>query len=147
MSADIWLQHLKHNGYRLTPARRAVVHVMASTPRAITPFEVYERARGSHRALGLVSVYRALEKLEELGLIQRVHQPEGCQAFIPASEGHQHLLICRQCGRTAFFEGDDLRPLIRSISRRSGFTIGEHWLQLFGLCKECQSRLGGSRAG
>jgi len=146
MPTEAWLKHLKQNGYRLTPARRAVVQVMASTPRAITPLQVYDSARGGHRALGLVSVYRTLEKLEELGLIQRVHQPEGCQAFVAASEGHQHLLICSQCGRTAFFEGDDLQPLIRSIARRSGFAIGEHWLQLFGLCKDCQSRTRGSHA-
>jgi Fe2+ or Zn2+ uptake regulation protein len=146
MSAEIWLQDLRHNGYRLTPARRAVVQVMAATPRAITPLEVYDRARGRHRALGLVSVYRTLEKLEELGLIQRVHQPEGCQAFVSASHGHQHLLICRECGRAAFFEGDDLQPLIRSISRRTGFAIGEHWLQLFGLCRDCRSRNRGTHA-
>jgi len=145
MTAEIWLQQLKLNGYRLTSARRAVVQTMAATPRAITPLEVYDAARGRHRALGLVSVYRTLEKLEELGLVQRVHQPEGCQAFVSASSGHQHLLICRQCGRAAFFEGDDLQPLIRSIARRTGFAIGEHWLQLFGLCKDCQSR--GGNAG
>lgn len=146
MSAETWLQHLRQHGYRLTPARRAVVQTMATTPRAITPLEVFDRARGRHRALGLVSVYRTLEKLEELGLIQRVHQPEGCQAFVSASDGHQHLLICKQCGRAAFFDGDDLQPLIRSISRRTGFAIGEHWLQLFGLCKDCRSRDRGRHA-
>lgn len=140
MAAEIWLQLLRSNGYRLTPARRAVVRTMAASPRAITPLEVYDTARARHRALGLVSVYRTLEKLEELGLIQRVHRPEGCQAFVSASDGHQHLLICRQCGRAAFFEGDDLQPLIRSLARRTGYAIGEHWLQLFGLCKDCQSR-------
>lgn len=140
MATEIWLQALRTNGYRLTPARRAVVQTMANSPRAITPLEIYDRARGRHRGLGLVSVYRTLEKLEELGLIQRVHQPEGCQAFVSASHGHQHLLLCRQCGRAAYFEGDDLQPLIRSISRRTGYAIGEHWLQLFGLCKDCQAR-------
>ncbi|MFH1185906.1 MAG: Fur family transcriptional regulator [Chloroflexota bacterium] len=144
MSAEIWLYHLRQNGYRLTPARRAVVQTVAASPRAITPLQVYDTARRRHRALGLVSVYRTLEKLEELGLIQRVHQPEGCQAFVSASNGHQHLLLCRQCGRTAYFEGDDLQALIRSISRRTGYAIAEHWLQLFGLCQDCQPRV---RAG
>ncbi|HSR20992.1 MAG TPA: Fur family transcriptional regulator [Anaerolineales bacterium] len=146
MSADNWLQQLQQNGYRLTPARRAVVQTIAASDRAITPLEVYNTARSRHRALGLVSVYRTLERLEQLGLIQRVHQPEGCQGFVSATQGHQHLLICRQCGRAAFFEGDDLKPLIRSISRRSGYAIGEHWLQLFGLCQDCQPGLRSSDA-
>ena len=144
LSAEIWLLHLRRNGYRLTPARRAVVHTVAASPRAITPLQVYETARRRHRPLGLVSVYRTLDKLEQLGLIQRVHQPEGCQAFVSASHGHQHLLICSRCGRAAFFDGDDLQPLIRSIARRTGYSIREHWLQLFGLCQDCQS---GQRAG
>lgn len=138
-----WLHQLQENGYRLTPARRAVVQAVATSPRAVTPLEVYDSARKRHRALGLVSVYRTLERLEQLGLVQRVHQPEGCQAFISAGDGHQHLLLCKRCGRTTFFEGDDLQPLFRSIARRTGFSIGEHWLQLFGLCQDCKAR--GSR--
>jgi hypothetical protein len=65
---------------------------------ALTPLEVYDMARKKYRALGLVTVYRTLEKLEELHLIQRVHQPMGCQAFISAGHGHQHLLLCQNCG-------------------------------------------------
>jgi Fe2+ or Zn2+ uptake regulation protein len=86
----------------------------------------------------LVTVYRTLEKLEELQLIQRVHQPQGCQAFITLGHGHEHLLLCQNCGRVAFFEGDDLDALIASISKKSGYQIREHWLQFFGLCQTCQ---------
>jgi Fe2+ or Zn2+ uptake regulation protein len=138
MSAELWLIQLHENGYRLTEARRAVVETIAASRQAITPVEVYDAARQRYPALGLVSVYRTLEKLEELHLVQRVHQPEGCQAFVAASEGHQHLLLCRQCGRVSFFEGDDLDNLIGAISRKSGYQINEHWLQLFGLCENCK---------
>jgi Fe2+ or Zn2+ uptake regulation protein len=138
MSAELWLTQLHENGYRLTEARRAVVETIAASRQAITPVEVYDAARQRYPALGLVSVYRTLEKLEELHLVQRVHQPEGCQAFVAASEGHQHLLLCRQCGRVSFFEGDDLDNLIGAISRKSGYQINEHWLQLFGLCENCK---------
>jgi Fe2+ or Zn2+ uptake regulation protein len=96
-------------------------------------------ARKKYRALGLVTVYRTLEKLEELHLIQRVHQPMGCQAFISAGEGHQHLLLCQNCGQVAFFEGDDLDILTKSIAKKTGYQISEHWLQLFGLCANCRT--------
>jgi Fur family ferric uptake transcriptional regulator len=139
VTADSWLGELQDNGYRLTAARRAIVDTVANSQRAITPLEVYDAARRHYRELGLVSVYRTLEKLEQLGLVQRVHQHEGCQAFIAATEKHQHLLLCRQCGRTTVFEGDHLGALMRSISRKTGYLISEHWLQLFGLCEDCQS--------
>ncbi len=138
MTTENWLTQLQENGYRLTAARRAVVEVIQKSTRALTPIEVFDIARKRYRALGLVSVYRTLEKLEELHTIQRVHQPDGCQAFIAASRGHEHLLLCQSCGQVTFFEGDDLDTLIKSISKKTGYQIGEHWLQLFGLCQTCQ---------
>lgn len=138
MSEHPWLIQLNEQGYRLTEARRAVVEIMANSTQALTPIEIFDEARGAHPALGLVTVYRTLEALEEQSLIQRVHQPQGCQAFITAPAGHQHLLLCRKCGETALFEGDDLETLIKSIARKTGFEISEHWLQLFGLCPGCR---------
>ncbi|MFN8412924.1 MAG: Fur family transcriptional regulator [Anaerolineales bacterium] len=139
MTTELWLNQLHENGYRLTDARRAVVETVEQTTHALTPVEVYDMARKKYRALGLVTVYRTLEKLEELHLIQRVHQPQGCQAFISAGEGHQHLLLCQNCGQVEFFDGDDLDALTKTISKRTGYKIKEHWLQLFGLCAACSS--------
>ena len=138
MTVTDWLVLLQENGYRLTDARRAVIETIQASTRALTPVEVFDMARTKYAALGLVSVYRTLEKLEELHLIQRVHQPQGCQAFIAAGQGHQHLLLCQNCGKVTFFEGDDLDALIQNISKRTGYQIHEHWLQLFGLCESCQ---------
>jgi Fe2+ or Zn2+ uptake regulation protein len=138
MTGETWLTQLHENGYRLTGARRAVVDTIATTKRALTPIEVFDQARKAYHALGLVTVYRTLEKLEELHLIQRVHQPQGCQAFIAASQAHQHLLLCQSCGQVKFFEGDDLDDLIAAIAKKTGYRIQEHWLQFLGLCQDCK---------
>ncbi|HET9589094.1 MAG TPA: Fur family transcriptional regulator [Anaerolineales bacterium] len=138
MTTDAWLIQLQENGYRLTEARRAVVQTIQTSSRALTPVEVFDIARKKYPALGLVSVYRTLEKLEELHLIQRVHQPQGCQAFIAEGSGHEHLLLCQNCGQVMLFEGDDLDGLINTISKKTGYIIRDHWLQLFGLCEACQ---------
>lgn len=134
-----WLDCLKASGYRLTSPRRAVVDTLANSQRALNATEIYDLAREQYPSLGLVSVYRTLEKLEELNLIQRVHHPDGCQAFIAGFTGHQHLLICQKCGQSAFFEGDDLELLFERVAQESGYQIKEHWLQLFGLCSVCQA--------
>jgi Fe2+ or Zn2+ uptake regulation protein len=93
-----WLNCLQANGYRLTATRRVVVETLASSQRILSPLDVYDSARERYPGLGLVTVYRTIEKLEELGLLQRVHQPSGCHGFISAFSGHQHLLICQECG-------------------------------------------------
>lgn len=135
-----WLACLQANGYRLTEPRRVVVETIASSQQALIPFDVFEKARARYPSLGLVTVYRTIEKLEELGLIQRVHQPTGCQAFVTAFSGHQHILICQHCGRVEFFSGDveEIDGLIQVVGDTSGYQIQGHWLQLFGVCAGCQ---------
>lgn len=132
-----WLDALQASGYRLTGPRRAIVELIAQSPRALGPMEIFDRGRQEYPGLGLVTVYRTLEKLEELNLIQRVHQPGGCHAYIRASHAHEHVLLCTRCGRYVYFEGDDLGALFGSIAADSGFDISDHWLQLFGVCPEC----------
>jgi Fe2+ or Zn2+ uptake regulation protein len=134
-----WFDILQKSGCRLTAPRRAVAKTLLGSTRALTPIEVYDAARKDCPGLGLVSVYRTLEKLEQLGLVQRVHQTKDCQAFIRAGDGHQHLIVCTHCGKAVLFEGDQLDPLFNSVSKTTGFQIESHWLQVFGLCKTCRS--------
>jgi Fur family transcriptional regulator, ferric uptake regulator len=133
-----WLNCLQSSGYRLTGPRYAVVDILAKSERALNAQEVYELARQNYPSIGLVSIYRTLEKLEALHLIQRVHQADKCQAYIAAFDGHQHLMVCQKCGTVDFFIGDDLDSLVARIEMESGFEVREHWLQLFGLCEECR---------
>ena len=137
MTAENWLKKLRSQGYRITDARRAVVETVAQSPRALTPNEVYDLGREIYPKLGLVTVYRTLEKLEELHLVQRVHQEQGCNAYLSHAEGHQHLLICQNCKKAVYFEGDDLDAFFASVGKEHGFRVQEHWLQLFGVCEDC----------
>ena len=134
-----WLERLQTGGCRLTGPRRALVEIIAASDRALDPLALYDLGRREYSGLGLVTVYRTLEKLEELGLVQRVHQPGGCQAYLRAANGHEHLLICTACGKAVYFSGDDLEPLMAGIAARSGFAVEGHWLQLFGRCAGCQA--------
>ncbi len=136
---DQWLSALKDSGYRLTRPRRAIVELMAATTRALGPIEVYDLGREEYPRLGLVTVYRTLEKLNELGLVQRVHLPDGCHRYLRASQGHQHLLMCTRCGEVRFFSGDDLDTLTGRVSRETRFEVTDHWLQLFGVCSQCRT--------
>lgn len=135
-----WLEQLQASGCRLTQPRRAIVQILASSQRAITASEIHELAQQESENLGLVSVYRTLETLEDLKLVQRVHLPDHCQAYLAAFEGHQHLIICQRCGRADFFDGDNLNALVKRVETQSGFAVTDHWLQLFGTCADCQAQ-------
>lgn len=137
-----WIKQLQTCGYRVTAARQTIVELLVSSTHALSPIEIYDLGRKEYPALGLVTVYRTLERLDELGLIQRVHMPDGCHRYLRATQGHQHLLLCTCCGQVEMFEGDDLSKLTQRVEDTTGYHIQDHWLQLFGLCPRCtlQSR-------
>ena len=115
-----------------------MIDVLADTNRILNPNEIFEQAKEAYPKIGLVTVYRSMEKLEEAGLIERVHMPDGCHSFFHAADGHQHLLICTNCSKAEYFQGDDLDHLFHKTGQSLGYKISDHWLQLFGLCETCQ---------
>ncbi len=136
-----WHSALQAHGYRLTPARRAVLRVLAESDRALDATQIFDLARRQAPRLGLVTVYRTLETLQALGLVQRVHCSAQCTSYVAAEPGHQHLLVCHRCGRVWYFGGDDLDDLMQTVAGESGFVVEDHWLQLVGLCADCQRAL------
>jgi Fur family ferric uptake transcriptional regulator len=136
--AEEWIGCLQAKGYRISTPLKMIAEIMATSQHVLSPLQIYDMLREANPGFGLVTVYRNVKKLEEEGLIQRVHQPSGCQSYIAASKGHQHILICQECGRVEFFSGDKLDPLLNDVSRETSYKIESHWLQLFGLCETCQ---------
>ncbi len=135
-----WMDAIQADGSRMTISRKAVIEILARSDRALDPIRIFDEARQIHPRLGLMTVYRTLEKLEEAGLIQRVHQPGGCNMYFAAPVGHQHLLLCKGCGKVVFFSGDDIEPLFKRIGAGKKYEIQDHWLQLFGMCSECMNK-------
>ncbi len=134
-----WEERLNQAGWRVTMPRRVVLRVLQQARRPLSPQEIHARGRRIHPSLGLVSVYRALEVLEQAGLVRRVHREARCDGYILASPGHHHVLICRRCGRAVEFPGaEDLSGLIDQVERRTGFRVEDHLLQLIGLCAPCR---------
>ena len=134
-----WEQCLVDAECRITSSRRAVMEVLKTTSEPLSPLEIQERARVIHSPLGLVTVYRTLDLLTELGLVRRVHRNNGCHGYLPATAGHYHALICRDCGRSVEFPGEnDLQALIAEVEAQTGYRVEEHLLQLSGLCSGCQ---------
>jgi len=134
---DQWVRVLQKSGCRITAQRRVIINVIANSQHALQPLEVCTLSRAVNPRIGLVTVYRTLDRLEELGLVQRVHREDGCHMLMPAANGHEHYLVCTGCGRTILFQGDDLSALFSRVETKTGFQVNEHWLQLFGICPDC----------
>jgi Fe2+ or Zn2+ uptake regulation protein len=125
-------------GYRITQPRRAVIRALLEDQGYSSPAEVWQRARSHYPTVGLVTVYRTLELLMQLGFVRRIHTDDGCHGYTTSSHGHHHHVVCRRCGATIEFEGCDLSPLLARVSQRTGYLVEDHLLELVGLCATCQ---------
>lgn len=134
-----WEEVLAKNGYRLTAPRRAILLVLQRATQPLTPEEILVQARELHPSVGLVTVYRTLDLLGALDLVRCAHREKACHGFLPATQGHHHVIICQNCHRALEFPGDeDLEGLFRRIEERTGYRVCDHLLQLAGLCPACQ---------
>lgn len=134
-------EKLNQNGLRLTHPRRVVMSVLQAASIPLSPQTIHQRSHESQEEIGLVSVYRTLDLLTEMGLVRRVHGQDECQGYVLASPGHHHHLVCRSCEKAVEFSGtEDLTPFMQRIQEETGFTIDEHLLQFYGLCPQCQQR-------
>jgi Fe2+ or Zn2+ uptake regulation protein len=129
---------LSQQGYKLTRQRKAVVEVVAQANARLSAAEVFAKAQRVCPDLGLTTVYRTLEILEQMGTIRRVHLDDSCEGFALASAEHGHHLICSSCQATIEFEDCNLNSLLKRVAAQTGFTIEQHWLELVGICPQCQ---------
>lgn len=138
-----WAEHalarLEEGGYRRGGARTAVVEALAGHGCAVTALELEDELRGRDVRIGRASVYRALEVLEELRLVQRFEVERGTASYerIDPSGHHHHHAICRRCGRMEPFEDRALEQAIGEVSEQVPFEIAEHDVILRGLCERC----------
>lgn len=111
-----------------------MVELLAGADCALTALEI-DRSIDS---VGRASVYRTLDQLERLDLIQRVDiggDAAGYERVDPS--GHHHHLVCQDCGRLSPFTSDELEGAIEAVGRRSGYALASHDVVLRGTCPEC----------
>jgi len=130
---------LRKHGYRLTPQRRAVLDAVILSREHFTSSAVYEGLRREHPGLGLVTVYRTLELLADIGLLCEVHTGGRQRSFIMRRPSeHHHHLICSACGKVIDFADCKLNELESKLSSETGFVIDSHLLELHGHCRDCR---------
>jgi len=137
-----WRKTLSQSGYRISKPRLVVMEILAQAKIPMTPLAIFKQSQKAGRKIGLVSVYRALELLTRLGLVCLVYANDGSQGYTVTSEGHHHHIICRVCEQAIEFSGvNDLEELILRVQQETGYTVSDHFLQLFGVCPNCQKLL------
>ncbi|MGA2455052.1 MAG: Fur family transcriptional regulator [Solirubrobacteraceae bacterium] len=121
-------------------ARRALLELLGSQECALTALELEDALRASSpRAVSRASVYRILDELEALGLVQRVETGQAMVRYerVCEHEQHHHHLVCDACGLVMPFSDPALERAIETLSERVPLAVSEHEIVLHGACRDC----------
>ena len=135
---------LKEKGLKVTRQRMQVLEAVTSRPEEhLTAEEIYEIVKLGCPEIGLATVYRTIQLLGSLHLIDRINFDDGFVRYEIGSalEGtgrhRHHHLICIKCGRVLSFQDDLLEELEEKITGATGFRVVNHEVKLYGYCVEC----------
>jgi Fur family ferric uptake transcriptional regulator len=133
-------QALTGAGYRRGGARRAMLDLLDEQACALSAVEIEEILRTGSRAVSRASIYRILEELDRLGLVQRVEIGQTMVRYEPVRPGggHHHHLVCDHCGVLRPFSDDELEQAIKRLSQRVPLTVSDHEVVLHGACADCE---------
>ncbi len=137
---------LQERQHKLTPQRQIVLQIFLDHPgEHLSAEDVHDILRNQKSDIGLATVYRSLELLNDLGILQKMEFGDGCSRYEVNTTDpglhHHHHLVCTKCGKVMEFADDLLDELEQKIESKSGFHIENHEVKFLGICKECREKL------
>ena len=126
------------SGIRLTPLRQQVLELVWQSHEPVQAYDVLDKLKQAHSPSAPPTVYRALDFLQEHGL---VHKIESLNAYIgcgnPEDSHSGQFFICRCCGAVAELDDADISKLIQKKASQMGFKINGEMVEINGHCQEC----------
>ena len=135
-SADDILSLLRAKGDRLTASRRAVVDALLAGGHHSTADEIATRVAERHPEVHRATVYRTLDRLEEVGVITHVHLGHGPTTFHLNDRPHHHA-VCSSCGAVVEVSLAALDDLAAQLRSEHGFELSTQHFALSGRCRNC----------
>lgn len=137
-------QQLQAQAFKLTPQREATVRVLLENEEDhLSAEEVFMLVKDKFPEIGLATVYRTLELLSELHVLEKMNFGDGVARYDLRNDSahhHHHHLICVQCGSVDEILEDWLTPLEERLDREFHFTVIDHRLDFQGICHRCRDK-------
>jgi Fe2+ or Zn2+ uptake regulation protein len=130
---------LQGRGFRMTPQRHAIMHILKTSPDHLSPAQVFEQACQSIPGMTETTVYRTLEFLVENGIILSTQHNGGHLTYELSGLEHHHL-VCRTCGTQLDIEPDIIQKAIDQLEQQTRYQINAGHITFFGLCPACQGK-------
>lgn len=136
--AALYAPQLRAQGFRMTPQRMAILHVLHHSGAHLSPAEIYRQAQEDVPSLTEPTVYRTLDFLAEHGVVQSAQLRGGHLVYQIAETRHHHV-ICRVCGSEVEVEHKVLEKMYRGLESATGYSGIDSHVTFFGVCPDCQN--------
>lgn len=135
------LEKLKSGGYRITPQRQEILKCFRPGGKHYSAEEVHRKVRRRFPNISLDTVYRNLNTLKELGIIQALNFEDGKSRYELAWEdAHHHHLICLKCGESQELDFCPLKFIDSDLLRDRDFKVERHSFEIYGYCSGCAGK-------
>ena len=137
-------KQLRSQSYKLTPQREATLRVLLENEEDhLSAEDIYLLVKDKAPEIGLATVYRTLELLSELKIVDKINFGDGLSRYDLRKEGAVHFhhhLVCMECGNVKEIVEDLLEDVEEIIEKDWGFAVKDHRLTFHGICKHCQAK-------
>lgn len=131
-----WLQEMGKR-HRITSQTKIIVEAIVKAEGMINPHDILDEVHTVAPVLGRMTVYRTLEKLEEHGLLRRLHP--GCWTFLKAHDAEGLVLLCHTCGHQSYIPDKSIATKAKTLAKQHGYSLQPALLQVFGVCIACDN--------
>ena len=135
-------EKLKETGFKITPQRRAIIEILLKNDSEhLSSEEIYDLVRIDCPEIGLATVYRTMQLLDEIGTISKLNLDDGCIRYElnldDEDTHHHHHLICKSWGKIIEVKEDLLDNIENEIQSLYKFNILNHDVKFYGMCENC----------
>src|SRR5436190_24038098 len=134
--SDRIFSQLRARGGRITAARRALVTALLEADTHVTADDLATLVQAAHPEVHRSTIYRTLDALEQLGIVDHVHLGHGRAVYHLSDEPHNHL-VCEVCGAVLEVPEALFDELAADLRQRYGFAIRPHHFAVLGRCTAC----------
>lgn len=135
-------QLLKDNSLKFTIQREVILEMLYNSDEHLTPEGLHHLIQEKHPDLntGIATVYRTLSLLEDSEMVTSLSfGAQGKKYELGAKDHHDHI-ICTKCGSISEFVDEEIESRQKKIAEELGFVMQEHSMQIYGICKTCQTK-------
>lgn len=135
---------LQEAKYKLTPQREVTVRVLLENEKDhLSAEDVFMKVKDKYPEIGLATVYRTLELLSDLKVLDKINFGDGVSRYDLRKEGANHFhhhLVCMECGSVEEIEEDLLAEAEKIVEKDYNFKVKDHRLTFHGVCIKCQEK-------